>query len=91
MLIGGGLLVLAGIAILFAVTVYWSAQGFVQLRSVFPAVAGTSLMTIGVQNMLGGFLLAIVCGNDAKLLKQTSAAREPDAPAETRKPRAKAA
>jgi glycosyltransferase involved in cell wall biosynthesis len=69
MLIGGGLLVLAGIAILTAVTVYWSSLGFLPLGSVFPAVIGSSLITIGVQNMLGGFLLAIVCGNDARLLR----------------------
>lgn len=77
MLIGGGLLVLAAIAILAGVTAYWTALGFHALGSVFPIVVGTCLMTIGVQNMLGGFLLAIVCGNDARLLRDQTQPGEP--------------
>lgn len=91
MLIAGGSLVLIGIAILAAITIYWSALGFHAFGSMFPIVTGTCLITIGMQNMLGGFLLAIVCGNDAKLLKRAPA-QEPAAASESPKPgRARAA
>ncbi|WP_222875129.1 glycosyltransferase family 2 protein [Terrihabitans soli] len=85
MLIGGGLMVLTGIAILAAITAYWSALGFHAISSVFPAVAGTCLITIGVQNMLGGFLLAVVCGNDAELLKHAPAAQDASSDADRSK------
>jgi glycosyltransferase involved in cell wall biosynthesis len=92
MLIGGGLMMLAGIAVLAAITAYWSALGFHAISSVFPVVAGTCLITVGAQNMLGGFLLAIVCGNDAELLKRTPAAQDtPSAVDRTKSGRARAA
>ena len=34
--------------------------------TVLPAVAGSTLVVMGVQNMLGGFLIAIVNGNEAE-------------------------
>jgi glycosyltransferase involved in cell wall biosynthesis len=76
MLVAGVLFFFAGFAVLTAITLYWSAQGFEAIRSVFPVVAGTCLMISGVQNMLGGFLLAIVCGNDAELLKGSQNTQE---------------
>jgi hypothetical protein len=39
-------------------------------NSVLPVVAGTLLMSLGAQNILGGFLLAIVGGNEARFLEQ---------------------
>ena len=61
LLIGGGLL-----AVLFG---YWSANHFEPILNVLPAVLGTSLMVIGAQNILGGFLMAIVNGNDAEFIR----------------------
>ena len=46
-----------------------SAQRFVPLFNVLPAVLGTSLVVIGAQNILGGFLIAIVNGNDADFVR----------------------
>jgi glycosyltransferase involved in cell wall biosynthesis len=69
MLITGFLTFAVGVGTLAAITLYWSTHGFQALVSVFPIVVGSSLMIVGVQNMLGGFLLAVVCGNDAALLK----------------------
>jgi hypothetical protein len=94
MLISGVLLLFTGIAVLGGITLYWSTRGFITIQNVFPVVAGTCLMMIGVQNMLGGFLLAIVCGNDADLLKRRPVSETPSAAASSglRKPgRARAA
>lgn len=68
MLISGLGLVAAGIATLAMVTVSWSARDFGPTSSVLPAVTGTLLVTIGIQNVFGGFLLAIVGGNEARFL-----------------------
>ena len=43
--------------------------------SVLPAVLGTLLITLGAQNALGGFLLAIVSGNEARFLESGSTPR----------------
>jgi hypothetical protein len=59
----------AGLAILAAVAAYWSALQFNPIGNVLPAVLGTSLIVIGGQNALGGFLLAILNGNEAEFLR----------------------
>jgi hypothetical protein len=69
MLIAGAVCVLAGSSILAGVLGYWSAQRFVPLLNVLPAVLGTSLIVIGAQNILGGFMIAIVNGNDADFVR----------------------
>jgi glycosyltransferase involved in cell wall biosynthesis len=65
--IGLGALML-GAATLVTVFLSWSARHFGPARTVLPAVLGTCLLTIGAQNILGGFLLAIVSGNEARFL-----------------------
>jgi hypothetical protein len=68
MLVAGGIAILAGFGILLAVVGYWSATDFTRIGSVLPAVVGTSLLTIGMQTVLGGFLLAVIGGNEAQFL-----------------------
>jgi glycosyltransferase involved in cell wall biosynthesis len=68
MLASGLLAILAGLGILFGVVVYWSQHDFGPIGSVLPAVVGTLLFAIGAQNILGGFLLAVVGGNEAQFL-----------------------
>jgi glycosyltransferase involved in cell wall biosynthesis len=68
MLLSGAGLALAGIAVLIAVVIDWSSRGFGPTYSVLPAVFGTLLITLGAQTVLGGFILAIIGGNDAKFL-----------------------
>lgn len=68
MLIMGAVCLLAGAGILATLIGYWSAHRFAPILNVLPAVLGTSLMVIGVQNVLGGFLLAIVNGNEADFM-----------------------
>jgi hypothetical protein len=69
MLIAGFAATVFGLAILTGVFFYWSAHGLAPIANVFPAVAGTCAVAIGMQNVLGGFLLAIVSGNEAEFLK----------------------
>jgi glycosyltransferase involved in cell wall biosynthesis len=69
MLIAGAVCVLAGGGTLAALFSYWSARHFQPMLNVLPAVLGTSLMVIGAQNILGGFLIAIVNGNDANFIR----------------------
>ena len=73
MLIAGGVTILMGLAILGGVVAYWSQIGFQTISSVLPAVAGTTLVVIGAQNALGGFLLAILQGNEAQFLQAVEA------------------
>ena len=68
MLIAGALSISLGIAILAAVFWQWSEREFTATYSVFPAVLGTLCLSLGFQNALGGFLLAIVGGNEARFL-----------------------
>jgi glycosyltransferase involved in cell wall biosynthesis len=81
MLIVGVALVVAGGGILAALLGYWSARHFEAIYTVFPAVLGTSLLVIGMQNILGGFLMAIVNRNSAEFarLNPTTTAPAPQA------------
>jgi glycosyltransferase involved in cell wall biosynthesis len=65
MLTAGLVSALTGIGVLIAVIVYWSAHHFAAIDNVLPAVIGTSMFAVGVQNMFGGFLLSVVGGNEA--------------------------
>ena len=69
MLVSGAIFAIAGLAILFGVVAYWSAAQYASIVNVLPAVAGTSLIVVGMQNALGGFLLAILNGNEAEFLR----------------------
>jgi hypothetical protein len=66
-----------GLAVLFGVAAYWSASRFGPIANVLPAVIGTSLVVIGGQNALGGFLLAILNGNEAEFLRSAALRAEP--------------
>jgi hypothetical protein len=73
MLLAGMGSMLAGFAILFGVAAYWSALNFHPIESVLPPVIGTTLLVVGAQNVLGGFLLAILNGNKAEFLMDAEA------------------
>ena len=79
MLVAGAGSFLAGLAILTAVVVFWSARSFEPTYSVFPAVIAALFMTLGTQNALGGFILAIVNGNDSRFLNIQPAKETPPA------------
>jgi hypothetical protein len=71
MLLLGAALALAGLGVLIAVVVDWSSRNFGPTYSVLPIVLGTLLITLGAQTVLGGFILAIIGGNDARFLDGT--------------------
>ena len=66
LILGGSMIGLCALA-LSAIAVKWSIGGFVALPSVLPLTIAAVIGTTGVQTMLGGFLLAIIAGHDAKL------------------------
>jgi hypothetical protein len=68
MLLVGAALIAAGLAVLAIVMWQWRARDFAATYSVIPAVIGTLFLTLGFQNVLGGFLLAIVGGNEASFM-----------------------
>ena len=74
MLATGAISIGAGVALLAAVAIHWSTTGFDQLANIFPVVMGTALVVLGTQNVLGGFLLAIVAGNEAAFFQEGTAA-----------------
>jgi len=85
MLVAGLGAIATGLAILIGVVVFWSAHSLEAIANVLPAVLGTCAVAIGMQNILGGFLLAIVSGNEAEFLRGLPSpqwSEEPQRPAE---------
>ena len=74
MLASGVIAAGSGFLLLLTLTVFWSARSFAPADTVLPAVIGTMLMTLGAQNALGGFLLAILSGNEARFLEAAAPA-----------------
>jgi glycosyltransferase involved in cell wall biosynthesis len=64
MLLSGLGLIAVALAGLVAVTVWWGRGGFVALDTQLPLILFATAGAIGLQNVLGGFLLAIIAGND---------------------------
>lgn len=73
LLVTGAALATAGLIILVATTLSWSARDFAKTYSVLPAVCGTLLVILGAQNIFGGFLLSIIGGNEARFLDEGTA------------------
>jgi hypothetical protein len=68
--VAGLALIGASIAAMSAIAIYWGAGSFAALPSILPvAIAGVT-GTIGLQTLFGGFLLAVIGGNEASFLAQ---------------------
>jgi hypothetical protein len=74
--------VIVGIALIFAsvvamtgVAIYWGAGSFAALPSILPVALSGVIGTIGLQTVFGGFLLAVIGGNEASFLDQICEAR----------------
>ena len=83
LLITGALFCLFGIAILLYVVVIWAGNDFGPLAMTREMLTGTTLVIVGVQTILSGFLLSVIAGNDAELdvvVRRENAAKR-DAPA----------
>jgi glycosyltransferase involved in cell wall biosynthesis len=68
MLISGAAAIACGLVVLTAVLLAWTSRGFGPAASVLPAVLGSLMVTLGVQNALGGFILSIIGGNEARFV-----------------------
>jgi hypothetical protein len=64
MLISGLVLIGAGLSGLLAVTVWWGKGGFVALETQLPLILFATSAAVGLQNVLGGFVLSVIAGND---------------------------
>lgn len=69
MLIGGLAAGAIGVAVLAAVFLQWAGRGFGAIYSILPAVVGTTLISIGIQTILGGFLMAMIGGNESRFYR----------------------
>ena len=65
MLVAGVVLVALSLVGLGAIVLRWQAGGFVALSSVLPLTVAAATGTVGVQTILGGFMLAVIAGHDA--------------------------
>jgi hypothetical protein len=78
MLVGGASLIALGAGVLAFVMWQWQARDFAAIYSVVPALIGTLCLSLGFQNVLGGFLLAIVGGNEARFMAATQESSKAD-------------
>ncbi len=67
LLTGLGWLAAGGLTLAY-VWVDWAARGYADIATIFPPVIGTLCLTVGVQTIMGGFLLAIIAGNDSRFV-----------------------
>lgn len=66
--IGGLTLIAASIAAMTAVALSWGAGSFAALPSILPVALSGVAGTIGLQTLFGGFLLAVIGGNEASFV-----------------------
>jgi hypothetical protein len=66
--VGGLSLIAIAVAAMAAVAAYWGAGSFVALPSILPVALAGVTGTIGLQTLFGGFLLAVIGGNEASFL-----------------------
>ena len=68
MITSGAAIALLGVADLAAMFAAWNSKQLTHADSVYPVVLGAVLLSLGAQTILGGFLLAIIGGNDAQFI-----------------------
>jgi glycosyltransferase involved in cell wall biosynthesis len=68
MLIAAAAEILLGVAVLGGVVAVWIAGDYGPIQSVLAPVVGTTLVTIGAQSALSGFLLGVLAGNEANFV-----------------------
>ena len=73
MLLSGLGLIAIGAAGLIGVTIGWGQAGFTALDNPLPLILSAAIGAIGLQNVLGGFLLAIIAGNESQFASKQPA------------------
>jgi glycosyltransferase involved in cell wall biosynthesis len=66
MLISGLGAIFASVAGLGVIAIGWGQSGFVALENPLLLILASAVGAIGVQNVLGGFMLAIIAGNESQ-------------------------
>lgn len=66
MLISGMAMIAIGLFGLVGVTIGWGQSGFIALDNPLLLILSATIGAIGLQNALGGFMLAIIAGNDSR-------------------------
>jgi hypothetical protein len=74
LLVSGGLLIACAAVGMMATGYFWSASSFAALPSTLPVALAGTLGVVGMQNVFGAFLLAIIGGNEADFLKDAERA-----------------
>lgn len=69
---GLAMLVVSALA-LFAIGLHWGSEGFMPLPSILMVTIAGLIGTIGLQTLMGGFLLAVTGGNEADFLEAKDA------------------
>ncbi|TPG54763.1 hypothetical protein [Sphingomonas glacialis] len=69
MLIAGTAMILVSLIGLLGIGTYWHSSGFAALPNTLPLVLAALIGAVGAQNVLGGFLLAIIAGHEAKFMR----------------------
>lgn len=67
--VGGLGLVGAAVVSMFGLVAYWGLDSFSALPTVLPVALAGAAATIGFQTLFGGFLFAVIAGNDANFLR----------------------
>lgn len=71
-----GISLMAGaVAAMTGIAIYWGAGSFAALSSILPVALAGVTGTIGLQTLFGGFLLAVIGGNEAGFLNRPETAR----------------
>lgn len=68
-LMGGGMLIALSLLALGAVGAKWVGDGFAALANPWPLVCAVMTGALGVQTIAGGFVLAIIAGNDNRFAR----------------------
>ena len=66
MLLLGAVLVVCGLLLLGYVIYVWQVYEFGALARIREMIAAATLIQIGMQNILGGFILSVISGNKAQ-------------------------
>ena len=72
MLVAALALLMTGVTILVIVVVHWVRRHYTPAGSLVPAALGTLAITLGMQTALGGFLMAIIAGHEARFFGDVS-------------------
>ncbi len=72
-LVGGGILMIGSAALFGIIGWMWAASGFVAPPTVLPVTLAAAAGVLGLQNVMGGFLLAIIAGHNSRYVSTESA------------------